>query len=345
MSEAVAAELLPAARAAVEAAEEGAGRFRVEAAGGCEGEVAAHEAALEQSRTSISLAEARLDEAEAGLAALREAAEAAAAAAEQEFFEPDADDVLDENFPPGRRRFEPRQLTEAEEAAVSEILQPGNPAEKLIEINNTPITRKDIATLKPLEWLNDEVINCFVELLRQHASEAEQAGEPLPKVHIFSSLFYTKLAESPEYTYGNVRRWTKRAKVDLFSRDLVIVPINQGNSHWTLGLINLRQKRFEFIDSMHGSDGGRLAVLRRYLKDEHQDKKGAPLDLGEDWVDISYTAADGTPRQTNGFDCGMFMSRTAEYLVRDAVLDFTQADMPNLRRRMVFELSQKALTD
>ncbi len=64
-----------------------------------------------------------------------------------------------------------------------------------------------------------------------------------------------------------------------------------------------------------------------------------------DWVDISYTAADGTPRQTNGFDCGMFMSRTAEYLVRDAVLDFTQADMPNLRRRMVFELSQKALTD
>ena len=168
----------------------------------------------------------------------------------------------------------------------------------------------------------------------------------VPQVHICNTQFYTKLAESPKYEYSNVRRWTLgRSAVDLFSRDLVIVPINQGNSHWTLGLINLRQKRFEFIDSMHGSDGGRLAVLRRYLKDEHQDKKGAPLDLGEDWVDISYTAADGTPRQTNGFDCGMFMSRTAEYLVRDAVLDFTQADMPNLRRRMVFELSQKALTD
>ena len=167
-------------------------------------------------------------------------------------------------------------------------------------------------------------------------------------MHIWSSYFYTKLAESPEYTYANVRRWTKRAKVDLFSRDLVIVPINQGNvwyMHWTLGLINLRQKRFEFIASMHGSDGGRLAVLRRYLKDEHQDKKGAPLDLGEDWVDISYTAADGTPRQTNGFDCGMFMSRTAEYLVRDAVLDFTQTDMSGSRRKMVLELSTKALAD
>jgi len=114
-------------------------------------------------------------------------------------------------------------------------------------------------------------------------------------VHIYISYFYTKLAESPEYTYANVRRWTKRAKVDLFSRDLVIVPIRQGNMHWTLGLINLRQKRFEFIASMHGSDGGRLAVLRRYLKDEHQDKKGAPLDLS-DWEDVVYAAADGARR-------------------------------------------------
>ena len=114
-------------------------------------------------------------------------------------------------------------------------------------------------------------------------------------MHIWNSYFYTKLAESPEYTYANVRRWTKRAKVDLFSRDLVIVPIIKGNMHWTLGLINLRQKRFEFIDSMHGADGGRLAVLRRYLKDEHQDKKGAPLDLS-DWEDVVYAAADGARR-------------------------------------------------
>ena len=114
------------------------------------------------------------------------------------------------------------------------------------------------------------------------------------------SYFYTKLAESPEYTYANVRRWTKRAKVDLFSRDLVIVPINEAIAgaqldRWAVGLINLRQKRFHFIASKHGSDGGRLAGLRRYLKDEHQDKKGAPLDLS-DWEDVVYAAADGARR-------------------------------------------------
>jgi len=37
-----------------------------------------------------------------------------------------------------------------------------------------------------------------------------------------------------------VRRWTKRDKVDLFERDLVIVPINCNQSHWTLALINVK---------------------------------------------------------------------------------------------------------
>ena len=160
------------------------------------------------------------------------------------------------------------------------------------------------------------------------------------------SYFYTKLAESPEYTYANVRRWTKRAKVDLFSRDLVIVPINEAIAgaqldRWAVGLINLRQKRFHFIASKHGSDGGRLAVLRRFLEDEHKDKKCAPLDLS-DWQDVIYTIAD-TPHQTNGFDCGMFMSRAAEHLVRGVMVDFTQDDMPDFRRRMILELAQSRL--
>jgi len=243
---------------------------------------------------------------------------------------------------PGVGHFERRGLTQWELVRVHGYLQPGRPAERLFRVKEAWMTRGDIATLAPLSWLNDEVINGFVELLRDYARQAEGAGEPLPKVHICNTLFYTKLAESPKYEYSNVRRWTLgRSAVDLFSRDLVIVPINQGNSHWTLGLINLRQKRFEFIDSMHGSDGGRLAVLRRFLEDEHKDKKCAPLDLS-DWQDVIYTIAD-TPHQTNGFDCGMFMSRAAEHLVRGVMVDFTQDDMPDFRRRMILELAQSRL--
>jgi sentrin-specific protease 1 len=62
--------------------------------------------------------------------------------------------------------------------------------------------------------------------------------------------------------------------VDLFDQDLVIIPINCGNSHWTLALINVRWRRFEYFDSLFGGDGGRLRTLRRYLEDEHKARRG-----------------------------------------------------------------------
>lgn len=42
--------------------------------------------------------------------------------------------------------------------------------------------------------------------------------------HCFNSFFYKKLSESG---YSSVSRWTK--KVDLFSKDVVIVPVNLHN--------------------------------------------------------------------------------------------------------------------
>ena len=37
------------------------------------------------------------------------------------------------------------------------------------------------------------------------------------------------------------------------------------------------------------------------------------------------------------------MTRTADYLARDAVLDFTQQDMDYFRRRMVYEIMECSL--
>jgi len=175
-----------------------------------------------------------------------------------------------------------------------------------------------MATLRPAEWLNDEVINYFVAMLKQRSLDPS-AGQEGGTVYLHNTMFYAKLAESSSgYCYANVRRWTKRDKarqgaygegkrdeahtggrectpgiccsrtwtarahpplppciqVDLFDRDLVIIPINCNNVHWTLALINVRWRRFEYYDSMFGSDRGRLRVLRRYLEDEHKVRGG-----------------------------------------------------------------------
>lgn len=38
--------------------------------------------------------------------------------------------------------------------------------------------------------------------------------------------------------------------MDLFSKDVVVFPINLGSMHWVAGVINMRLKRIEFYDSM-----------------------------------------------------------------------------------------------
>jgi len=38
---------------------------------------------------------------------------------------------------------------------------------------------------------------------------------------------------------------------DLFQKDIILVPINHNNSHWTAAAINFRRKRIESYDSMN----------------------------------------------------------------------------------------------
>ena len=85
---------------------------------------------------------------------------------------------------------------------------------------------------------------------------------------------------------------------------------------------------------MHGMDEQILAYLRRWLEDEHIDKQqGAVLDTSQFGCRLN-----GGPRQQNGFDCGMFVLRSAECRARNAKLTFSQADMAYFRRRTVLEL-------
>jgi Ulp1 family protease len=55
---------------------------------------------------------------------------------------------------------------------------------------------------------------------------------------------------SQEYSYKDVRRWTVKAKIDIFQLDYVIFPMNIGETHWAMGAIDLKDKGFRYFDSM-----------------------------------------------------------------------------------------------
>lgn len=215
-------------------------------------------------------------------------------------------------------------LTPEQETLVSKALAPGPSTQVLIEKFGLRITKSDIQTLSGLNWLNDEVINFYMNLLMQRSEEQKD----LPKVYATNTFFYPRLMQSG---HAGLRRWTR--KVDIFAHHLMVVPIHLG-VHWCVSLIDFRAKRISYLDSMGGRNQACLDALLRYLAEEHSDKKGAPLNE-KPWRTDS---PRDIPQQMNGSDCGMFACTFAEFAARNAPFSFGQAQMPYLRRKAVHEI-------
>lgn len=49
------------------------------------------------------------------------------------------------------------------------------------------------------------------------------------------------------------------------------------------------------------------------------------------------------PQQNNGYDCGVFACQFAVYSALGKPFLFSQSDMPNIRKRMVVEISNGEL--
>ena len=43
---------------------------------------------------------------------------------------------------------------------------------------------------------------------------------------------------------------TSGTQIDVFSKDVILIPVNHNNAHWTAAAINFRRKRLESYDSM-----------------------------------------------------------------------------------------------
>ena len=145
-------------------------------------------------------------------------------------------------------------------------------------------------------------------------------------------------------------RWTKREKVDIFAMDMLIVSIHCNRNHWTLALVNFDLEQIEYFDSLGRSPGRVLATLRRYLNDEHMDKKKKVPFAIDHWPDIVHqttveTVRDSTqiPRQCNDYDCGVFVCTNADYLSQGVLLDYTKKDIVCMRRRLAAQILRAKL--
>ncbi|KAJ9616976.1 hypothetical protein H2200_000697 [Cladophialophora chaetospira] len=94
----------------------------------------------------------------------------------------------------------------------------------------------DLARLDDDEFLNDNLILFFMRYLETHMEKNNP--ELYKRTHFFNTYFYESLTKSSKgrknINYDAVSRWTKN--INLFSRDFVVVPVNE-NLHWYVAII------------------------------------------------------------------------------------------------------------
>ncbi|KAK7329442.1 hypothetical protein VNO77_23611 [Canavalia gladiata] len=201
------------------------------------------------------------------------------------------------------------------------------------ENSNIEITGEKFQCLGPGAWLNDEVINLYFELLKERE---QREPRKFLRCHFFNTFFYKRLVSGKNgYDFKSVRRWTSQRKLGygLLECDKIFVPIHQ-EIHWCLAVINKKDEKFQYLDSLNGKDSRVLKVLARYFVDEVKDKTGKDIDVST-W---EKEFVEDLPVQENGFDCGVFMIKYADFYSRGLGLCFNQEHMPYFRRRTAKEI-------
>ncbi|XP_062904755.1 uncharacterized protein LOC134346877 [Mobula hypostoma] len=180
------------------------------------------------------------------------------------------------------------------------------------------LTMDDLSTLYGQNWLNDQVMNMYGDLVMDSVPD---------KVHFFNSFFYDKLRTKG---YDGVKRWTKN--VDIFNKDLLLIPIHL-EVHWSLVSVDVRQKTITYFDSQRTLNRRCPKHIGKYLQAEAAKKNRR--DFYDDWK--GYFKMN-VARQNNDSDCGAFVLQFCKCLALGQPFSFTQQDMPKLRRQIYKEL-------
>ncbi|XP_029286185.1 uncharacterized protein LOC115007453 [Cottoperca gobio] len=195
----------------------------------------------------------------------------------------------------------------------------------MVSYNKHTLGLEDLGTLEEQNWLNDQIINMYGELIMEATQQ---------KVHFFNSFFHKQLVAKG---YDGVKRWTK--KVDLFSKWLLLFPIHL-EIHWSLITVTMATKTISYYDSQgivfrHTTDN-----IMKYLQSEAREKQQTAFQKG--W---KITIIKGIPQQKNDSDCGVFVLEYCRCLSVKQPLLFSQEDMPRIRKRIHKELCDCRLND
>ena len=216
-------------------------------------------------------------------------------------------------------------ISGTQRTTVEQVLSSGESEEELVGATpplNISLSRQDMRTLGPGEWLNDEVVNFFLNGICRRSKQ---------RLHIMSTLWYTRMCftsadghrVAAEPDCAGVRRWTRKFQY-LLEYDYIVVPVHLPQ-HWVLVVVNFAHRRIHYFDSLHAGAGDSVYFnlvsdnvdnvpvknVRLWVDREYQHRN----DKAMDWANWSY-CSEPCPQQRNGDDCGVLMLLCALHIIR-----------------------------
>lgn len=173
-------------------------------------------------------------------------------------------------------------------------------------------------------WLNDDVVDGILLHVADYVNKKAKAT----RCAALTAAFWKWLQTNGFARSGRMLRAAGITQDTLLNLETVLIPICE-DSHWTLAVVRPQARTIAHMDSMRGGHG--IARVQEEVV------KLVREILKEKWVEGEWRTVDhDAPRQTNGFDCGMFicMNGLCIALGVDPQLGYKAGDLGQLRRRL-----------
>lgn len=237
---------------------------------------------------------------------------------------------------------------------------------------HVPIYPVDLMSLKPTKWLTDNVLHAYIDLVqtrndnRHVIKNHKDWNHPVPLMtHQINKIISreSEMVTNIKRIMFSVMEKLKNGGTNNYKSNMVFIPFNIENRHWTLIIVDFRKSNgFDvlYLDSISGNFN--LSLVQNHLHKIVQIFKIATAmyynelytvntteyDINRynsnniidkfDSLDINIIEVTNLQRQNNGYDCGVFVCKYADAFSRNRPLTNLILDSNIERTKITREL-------
>lgn len=129
-------------------------------------------------------------------------------------------------------------------------------------------------------------------------------------------------------------------KFDFFLMDYVFIPIHLlSEFHWTLVVVDIKQKKLTYYDSLNGKNPKCLKDIQEFFFEREKKYINMP-NLSDHWK-TDY--ATEIPRQTDSYNCGIFVLLYSLFIASNMEISFEIHELKHYRNLFLVHTLEKKI--